>query len=326
MNAVAVVIPNWNGEHLLPSCLDSLKEQSQTHEVVVVDNGSTDGSVKMLQKDYPWVHLIELPTNTGFTGGVNAGIKYALKQKFEYVALFNDDAVAEKNWLKNLLNTARNNPKAGIVTCKLLRIDKKHIDSTGDFYTVWGLPFPRGRNEVDTGQYDTKTQIFSASGGASLYRSALFDDIGLFDDDFFLYFEDVDISFRAQLSGWSVMYEPSAVAYHHVSATSSKIGDVARYHSAKNFLLLYAKNMPKKLYFKYAPLFVLQFLRMAASSLYRGKFVVFTKGTFAAFKLHSSTVQKRRSIQRRRSASIEYIDSMLVHASPKKAPLLEKSV
>lgn len=324
-NSVCCVIPNWNGKDLISDCLNSLQAQSEPVHIIVVDNGSVDGSVELIDKQFPEVELIKLDKNHGFAGGVNAGITSAIKNGAKYVALFNNDAVADKDWLKNLVNCANKNPSAGIITCKFMRMDKTHIDSTGDFYTIWGLPFPRGRNEMDKGQYDDKTDVFGASGGASLYRVAMLNQIGLFDEDFFAYFEDVDISFRAQLAGWKVRYEPKAVAYHHVGGTSSGLGNFARYHSTKNTLMLYAKNMPTKLYIKYLPLFCLQFSRMLVSSILRGHLWTFLKGTAVAIKLYPRTVKKRREIQKSRKVSIEYIDRMLYHHRPPRPPILEQT-
>jgi GT2 family glycosyltransferase len=323
-NRIFVVIPNWNGADLIGPCLDSLADQTAEHTVIVVDNGSTDGSADFVSKQYPHMSLRRLSHNTGFTGGVNAGIKPAIDAGAEYVILFNNDAVADKDWVKSLVACADANPQAGIITSKFMRLDKTHLDSTGEGYSTRGLPFPRGRNERDTGQYDAATTIFAATGGASLYRVAMLKQIGLFDDDYFAYYEDVDISFRAQLAGWEVMYEPKAVAFHHVSATSSRLGDFARYHSAKNFLLVYARNMPLPLYLKYLPLFTLQFLRMAAGALVRRKFLVFLRGTFAAIKLHPSTSRKRRAIQKSRAVPVHYIDSMLFHGKPPVPPKIEE--
>src|SRR5690606_20741179 len=141
-------------------------------------------------------------------------IRAALRKNTDYIALFNNDAVAHQDWLKNLVKTLEDDPETGIATCKLLSADKSRIDSTGDFYTTWGLPFPRGRGEAKLTKYDNDTRVFGASGGASLYRASMLKEIGLFDEDFFAYYEDVDISFRAQLAGWKVLYVPTAEAYH----------------------------------------------------------------------------------------------------------------
>lgn len=317
-----VVVPNWNGADMLAGCLKSLEEQSEEAQIIVVDNGSEDESVSLVKKRFPKVRLLEFPDNAGFAGGVNRGIKYALEQGAVYIALFNNDAVADRDWLRNLLGEAGDHPEAGIITGKLLRTDEKHIDSTGDFYTMWGLPFPRGRNQKDAGQYDKAEEVFGGSGGASLYRAELFKHIGLFDEDFFAYYEDVDLSFRAQMAGWKVRYTPKAVAYHGVGGTSSKMGDLARYHSAKNFLLLYARNMPTKLYFKYLPFFTLQLCRMAMTSIIRRKFGVFLRGSLAAVKLHFVTVKVRRANLAKQKVTTKYIDSILTHSRPPRIPPL----
>lgn len=323
--ATYVVIPNWNGLDFIEDCLKSLETQTLNHEVIVVDNGSTDGSKELVDKRFPHVELIKLSRNTGFTGGVNAGIKSALSQGAELIALLNNDAIADKNWLANLVTVAKKYPEVGIVTGKLLRMDRVHLDSTGECYSVWGMPFPRGRNEVDKGQYDSNIEIFGATGGATLYKTELLKEIGLFDNDFFAYFEDVDISFRAQLAGWKVRFEPSALAYHHVSGTSSRLGNFARYHSTKNFLLTYARNMPFRLYFKYLPFFCVQLLRLLASSTLKGHPWTFFKGFLGAFRYHLRTIRKRRLMQGSRAVSTKYIDSILFHGRPPTPPELEKA-
>ncbi len=320
MKKIFVVIPNWNGADMIAECLESLEKQTCKHEVIVVDNGSVDESVSIIEAQFPDVHLIRLPENTGFSGGVNTGIAYALEQKADAIALFNNDAVAEKDWLKHLVETMETQPEAGIVACKLLRDDKKHFDSTGDFYTIYGMPFPRGRNQLDKGQYDKLEEVFGASGGASLYRAEMFNQIGIFDQAFFAYYEDVDISFRAQLAGWKIFYNPKARVYHHVSATSSKLGSFTRYHATKNFYLLYAKNMPRKLYWKYALRFAFLAVFLAGSSMLRGGFWAYLRGTCKAFWLTPHIIRERRRIQRERTVSIAYIDSILVKERPPRIP------
>src|SRR3990167_8624780 len=160
---VSVVIPNWNGRELLGDCLSSLRAQTQKCQVIVVDNGSTDNSVEYIKNEFPEVEIIQLDKNYGFTGGVNPGIKKAMLGDAQFVALLNNDAQADKNWLASLLKTANNYPKAGIVASKIMRADREHLDSTVEVYTIWGLSFPRGRNEVDKGQYDNQRVIFGAS-------------------------------------------------------------------------------------------------------------------------------------------------------------------
>ncbi len=317
-----VVIPNWNGADMIADSLKSLQAQTIKHRVVVVDNGSVDESISVIESQFPDVALIKLPKNTGFAGGVNTGITYALEQNADAIALFNNDAVADKDWLKELVLTMESKPEAGIVACKLLRTDKKHFDSTGDFYSIWGMPFPRGRNQQDTGQFDSAEEIFGASGGASLYRADVFKSIGLFDEKFFAYLEDVDISFRAQLAGWKILYQPKARVYHHVSATSSKLGSFSRYHYIKNFYMLYAKDMPLRLYFKYLPLFIIQAARLAVTAILKGGGDAYFKGVFVAFWNTPHIIRERRRIQKNRKVSVSYIDSLLYKQRPPKIPTL----
>ncbi|HSX45303.1 MAG TPA: glycosyltransferase family 2 protein [Candidatus Saccharimonadales bacterium] len=319
---IYLIVPNWNGKNRLSSCLDSLLSQNQSAQVLVVDNGSTDGSVEFVKQKYPGVQLISLPQNTGFSGGVNAGIKKALEVGADYIGLFNNDAVADKNWLSELVKVLDNQAEVGIVTCKLMRDDRQHFDSTGDQYSIYGMPFPRARNVLDEGQFDKPEPVFSASGGASLYRAKLFTQVGLFDQKFFAYYEDVDISFRARSAGWQIYYQPSALAYHEVSATSSGLGSFTRYHATKNFYLLYLKNMPGWLFWKYLPNFGFQTLRLAASSLIKGGSWAFIRGTLRAIVYLPAIFTDRHKVQSFRKVSPASIDALLYKQRPPKIPSL----
>jgi GT2 family glycosyltransferase len=315
-------VPNWNGKEHLGDCLRSLLRQSVKARILVVDNGSKDGSVEYIKQKFPEVETIELDKNYGFAGGVNRGIGRAMEEDVEFVALFNNDAVAQPSWLEELLAAAKQHEKAGIITGKLLRADKEHIDSTGEFYTTWGMPFPRGRNEIDEGQYDKGEYVFGATGGASLYRTALFKDIGLFDEDFFAYFEDVDISFRTQLVGWKVRYTPKAIAYHQIGGTSRKMGNFTRYHSVKNAALLYDKNMPGTLFWKYKLLFLIQLFRMFLGSVRDGQVGTYFKALGRIFLLMPRLLKKRRHVQKRRKLSNSELSRMLRHGPPPKVSKL----
>lgn len=316
---IAVVIPNWNGEDYIKECVDSLLAQSVKAKIVVVENDSKDKSPDILNEYGDRIVILPQDINLGFAGGVNAGIKYAIENDFDYVALFNNDAVADKNWLEELVG--RFSDDVGIVTGKFVRTDKKTLDSTGDFYTIYGLPYPRGRNELDKGQYKEPGGVFGATGGASIYSCKMLKEIGLFDEDFFAYYEDGDLSFRAQLAGYKVKYQPKAIAYHHVGASSSKISGFSSYQTAKNFWMLYTKNMPGYLYFKYLPLATYWYARMFAARLVKGGFWPFFKGWSKSLTLLPSTINKRRLIQKNRKVSIKYIDSVLIHSRPPKPPI-----
>jgi GT2 family glycosyltransferase len=344
MKSLYVIIPNWNGLDLIRECLDSLRTQTVAHKVIVVDNGSVDGSNDVIRDNYSEVQLLEFPNNAGFAGGVNRGIRPALQQGADYVILLNNDAVADAHWLEELVRVGEGHPEAGMVAAKIVTQDGKRIDSTGDFYSVWGFPFPRGRGEEDKGQYDGQDAqtIFAASGGASLYRGDTLREIGLFDERFFAYFEDVDIGFRARLAGWSVIYAPKAIVRHSIGGTSSRIDDYgktprggakpmaapvpsdghgrpsafARYHTVKNFHYVYLKNMPGWLYWKYLPKFWASLGMMFVSDLKRGLLVSNLKATATAMKNLPGMLASRWGIQRRRKVAPATIDEVLIHELP----------
>jgi GT2 family glycosyltransferase len=316
---ISVVIPNWNGKDSLGDCLDSLLAQTLPARIIVVENGSTDGSLEFVREKYPSVELVVHEKNLGFDGGVNSGIRRAMELGDEFVALFNNDAVAEKNWLKNLLAALENNHKAGIATSKIMSIDGEHLDSTGDLYTIWGLPFPRGRGEKVSDEYDNDTLVFGASGGASLYRIEMFEKIGLFDEDFFAYYEDTDISFRAQLSGWKVVYAPKAVVYHQIGATSGKIKDFTTYQTIKNLPWVVWKNVPGTLLPTVLPRFTLAYLSFVARAVQRGQIKAAVKGlSWSLIKLPKKLIERRR-IQKNKQVSTQYISSIMLHDLPPNA-------
>lgn len=320
MVKTCVIIPSWNGIDYISDCLTSLLKQSAKIDIIVVENGSKDGSPELIKKKFPSVELLEFKDNAGFSGGVNRGIKPALEKGYEYIILFNNDAVADKDWVKNLVSAAVNKTDAGIVTGKFMRMDKKHLDSTGEFYSTHAMPFPRGRNRVDTDQYKKGEYVFAGTGGASLYKAALFKEIGIFDEDFFAYFEDIDIAFRAQLAGWKVWYEPSAVAYHHVSATSSKLSGFSRYHSVKNCILTYNKNMPGIYFWRYKLWFFARLARMFFGALRDKQLGAYFKGFLMGVRLMPSTLRKRSAIQKSRKVSPTYLNSILYKGAPPKIP------
>ncbi len=324
--SLVVVIPNWNGEDFLKECLDSLLSQTTPLKIVVVDNGSEDNSLNILES-YSDIHLIKNDKNEGFSGGVNAGIKWVLNEGYEYIALLNNDAVVETDWLDKLAETMRQSPEAGIVTSKILARSGT-IDSTGECYSIWAIPFPRGRGEVDRGQYDEPKDrsVLAASGGASLYRAEMLQKVGLFDESYFAYYEDVDISIRAQLAGWKVIYEPSAIVHHYIGGTSEKLGDFRLYHMYKNFWFLYLKNIPNPLFIKYLPRFIGVFIFKLLQLIKSLKLVVLVKVLLVIIYRLPEMLIKRLRIQRNKKVDYRYIDSCLYHGPPPSQPGLVKIV
>ena len=321
---VCVVIPNWNGLDGLARCIDSLISQSLQPHIIMVDNGSIDDSVKFVEKAYPDVEIIRHDYNKGYAGGVNPGFRSAIKRDFVYVAPFNNDAVADKHWLKKLVAYMDAHPRCGIAACKIVSADGKHLDSTGDYYTTWGLPYPRGRGEANSDKYDSLTEIFAASGGASLYRIAMLRQVGLLDEDFFAYYEDVDLSFRAQLRGWKVAYVPDSIVYHEISATGSKIKGFFTEQTMKNLPMLLWKNVPAKLLPTILPRFTLVYLSFFVSAIQRGQLWYALKGSSRSLVLMPRKLTERRAIRASATVDSTYIASMLVWDLPPNAARLRK--
>jgi GT2 family glycosyltransferase len=238
---VSVIIPNWNGAQHLPVCLDSLQRQSYSHsEVIVVDNGSEDGSVTLVTRDYPHVRVIPLSENRGFAVACNDGMHAA---RGEILALLNNDTEADPGWLEAVVATFERHPQAGTVASKMLLFEQRDVFHTaGDFYRLDGTPGNRGAWQKDVGQFDQEMPVFSACGGSAAYRRAMLDEIGLLDEAFFFSCEDVDLGWRAQLAVWQCVYAPQAVVYHKVSATGAGITN--SFYDGRNFIYLIVKDYP----------------------------------------------------------------------------------
>lgn len=215
--SVSIIIVNWNHDQYLKRCLDSLIAQEYNHfDISIVDNGSQDGSPRRIANDYPDVNFWAFPNNRGFSRAFNWGVNHTYS---DFVLSLNPDVFVRQEFLQEMVNPMCQGDSVGIVSPKLLRVDEPTIlDSTGLFINRYRRPYDRGQGEIDRGQYDTSLQIFGACGAAALYRRSMLVDIALedeyFDEDFFSYYEDADLAWRAQLRGWSGRYAPRAVATH----------------------------------------------------------------------------------------------------------------
>ena len=316
MNSLAIILLNWNGTRDTIECLDTLIKDRANHDVsiIVVDNGSTPKQLYLLEShisslSHGKITLLKNRRNLGFAGGVNTGIRWCIENDIEYVALLNNDAVADKSWVQNLLRKMDDN--TSIVTGLLLNKAGKKIDSTGEQYSTWGMPFARNRGDVADEAPDSD-YVFGATGGATLYKTSLFKEIGLFDERFFAYYEDVDISFRAQLAGHKVYYTKEAVAYHKQGATSKKIPGFTVYQTLKNIPLLYTKNVPIGLLLPIgARLFLLYWL-IFGNAVKNGSGRYALKGWLAnIWHFWTSSLWARFTIQRNKTVSTDYIASMI---------------
>ena len=311
---LTVVIPNWNGERFLFTCLGSLRKQSFTDfETILVDNGSTDGSVAFVDRNFPEVRVLPLGENRGFSAAVNAGIRAS---RSEYVALLNNDTETHSRWLEALMGAVAAYPEAGSFASKLVDFeDRRVLDGAGDVLRRSGLPYRLGHGELDRGQYDEATFVFGACAGAALYRRSMLDDIGLFDEDFFANCEDGDLSFRAQLAGYRCLYVPGSVVYHVGSATFGKRSPTATRLGTRNSLCMLVKNLPTPLVPGFLPFVAagqLSRLIVTASTSTLGAHL---KGLAEALRLLPLMLRKRRKIQSDRRVPVVYVRRLLKESS-----------
>jgi len=313
---VSIVIPNWNGAHHLPTCLDALRAQTYPQiEVIVADNASTDGSRALLAERYPGVRVMSLPENRGFTGACNAGMQAATGS---IVVLLNNDTEAEPSWVSEIVAALARHPDAGMAASKMLLFDDRgRLHTAGDLYRVDGRLVNRGVWEPDNGQYDCEEYVFSACGGAAAYRRGMLDDIGLLDDDFFFSAEDMDLAWRAQLAGYRCIYAPRAVVYHRLASTGG--GVTASYYDGRNMIWILVKDYPAALWRKHWRKIVRAQVALAWEALraWRGAAArARLRGMAASVFGLPKMLRKRRAIQRGRRVPIAYLESILTPISP----------
>ncbi len=241
---VSIILVNWNGKHYLKPCLRSLWDvRYRPKEIIFVDNASTDGSAAWVRRHYRKVRIIENDRNLGFTGGHNAGIRIARGQ---FVLLVNVDTVADRSFLEPLVKRLKADESIGVVQPKVvMEPERRLIDSVGSFFLPTGILYHYGREKDERlPQYNVSFDIFSAKGVCMLVRREVIDRVGLFDPEYFAYFEETDFCMRVWLAGWRVCYEPASRIYHAGGrASSQQPPSRIIYHSSKNVLVTYLKNL-----------------------------------------------------------------------------------
>jgi GT2 family glycosyltransferase len=263
VEGVALIIPNWNGRPHLEVCLSSVARQTvRPLHTIVVDNGSTDDSGAFIRSRFPWVECLTLDRNWGFAAAVNRGIGASAEP---YVALLNNDTELDAGWMEIMLRALDTDRSAGMAACKMLRFDDRRIiDSAGDAFTRGGSPVTRGAGEIDRGQYDRPEYVPGTCAGAALYRRELFDRIGVFDEEFVSYYEDVDLSLRAQLAGYQCIYVPSAICFHKRGATAGRLAHFPARMQERNLTAVQIKNFPAGVWMRKGPVIILSRIRRLA--------------------------------------------------------------
>lgn len=310
----SIIIPTYNGKHLLKDCLDSLRKQTdQDFEVIVVDNGSTDGTIYFLREQYPKAKIVNLKQKSGFAIPVNAGI---MASKGQYIAMINNDVVLDSHFLEILTNKLDQRKEIGFAACLMLNKDGIKVDSAGDGFSFWGRAYPIGHGD-DPNNYQEEKLVFGASGGASIWRKELLDNVGLLDKDFYAYFEDVDLSFRAQLAGYQCLYVPKAIAYHLGSASFKRDSFKMRLIGNRNKDWVILKNYPLRYLITQSPKLILTKLKSCFTDLKQGLIFAHLGANFAMFFSLPKILPKRWQIQKKRTVSNKYLKSIINPSHPK---------
>jgi len=302
---VSVVVLNYNGGDVLSKCLRSLYESDYARlEVIVVDNGSTDGSVEAVRRDFPEAILIENRRNLGYGAGNNLGIKAS---RGEYIVLINNDVFVIRHWLKALLEACAKHKRAGFFQPKiLLESDKRVINSAGNMIHLAGLGLCRGIGEFDRGQYDEEMEIGFASGACVLFRREILGDVGFLDPVFFAFNEDTDWGWRALLYRWRSLYVPSAVVYHQLGYSWGRVLTAKKfYYVERNRVLLLLKNYSRRSLAILLPLLVFFEFCVLAYALAKGWFGSKIRSYLDVLRLRRYLREQRNLLQGRRRLSDE---------------------
>lgn len=305
---LSIIVVNWNGKRLISECLESLRSQTYTDfEIIVVDNGSTDGSCDYLAKMFPEIQLIRLPENRGFTGGNNEGFR---QSSGTYIVLLNNDATLKEDWLELMVSVMESDPRLGSCASKIIIEGTELLDSAGDLFTTaftgtkWG--------ELQKAALFTEPRTLAGPcAAAAIYRRSMLEQIGFFDDDFFLNHEDTDLNLRAWLAGWHCQLVPDAVAYHKVSASIGNVSDTSVYYFSRNSLWVWIKNVPTNLMVFLLPQRILYELNSFVNfCLIHGKWSPFFRGKWDAIKGLPSMYRKRKLLKNRKLSTMQVLSGL----------------
>lgn len=311
MSTIAVVIVNYNGGNYLHACIAALVEQTiKADKIVVVDNGSSDDSVKKIGAFSDDVELIELNQNTGFARANNIAVRNL--SGCDWIALLNPDAIPAPDWIEQLRKGIVGHPThTSFACCMLQASDPETLDGAGDAYHVNGIAWPRYKGVRLDKTEQVPHETFSACGGAALYRRDVFVAQEGFDERYFCYHEDVDLGFRLCLAGQHCMYLPDAVVYHEGSAIAGKGSDFSVYHVHRNMVWTFVKNMPQPLFAIFLLPHIMVSLITILNFALKGRGTIILKAKWDAIKGLPGILRSRVNIQRqRRTSSSALLGSM----------------
>jgi GT2 family glycosyltransferase len=321
---VAVAIVNANSGPLLARALTALGAQTvRPAQTVVVDNASTDGSADGLESRFDGVTVVRLDENVGFAAANNVAAREA--RDHDWLALLNPDAFPEPSWLEELLHAAADKPERSFFASRIVKeADPDRLDAAGDAFHVSGVAWQRGHGEPAAGE-EVAEEVFSASAAAALYRRDAFDAVGGFDESFFCYYEDTDLSFRLRLAGHRCWYVPTAVVRHVGSASAGRESDFMLYHTHRNLVWNYAKNMPGPLFWLYLPEHLLINALSLAAFARRRRLRVALKAKADALRGLRAVLRARREVQRGRVESVRSLRAVMATGLDVAPVLLRRS-
>lgn len=316
---IGVVVVNYNGGQLILRCLEALGCQTLAPAaIVVVDNGSTDGSARAIQDRFPSIRLVAAGGNIGFAAGNNLGVRELAD--CDWFALLNPDAFAEPGWLEALARAAASHPEYQSFGSRMLMADDPSLlDGVGDAYHVSGLHWRVGHGLPAEGAYATPMEIFAPCAAAAMYRRDAWMRVGGFDEDYFCYAEDIDLGFRLRLLGYRALYVPDAVVKHKGSAISGRRSDFAVYHGGRNLIWTFIKDFPGAWFWVYLPL---HFVANIAVASIHGPAAF--RGRLEALGRLRGVWKKRRAIQEQRT--VGYRELRLVMSRRLPEPILAKTL
>ena len=310
MNVTAVVL-TLDGRELLEGMLPTLVSQDAPNlRIVVLDDGSADGTPEWLRARWPRIEVVVNERNLGVARSFNRAV--ALARGSDYLALLNNDLELAPDYVSRLVAALEAHPEAAAANGKMRNFrDRALLDGAGDSFMWSSIALRRGWGEPDTGQFDEPAEVFSVCGGAAVYRMAAFDDVGVFDEDFHAYLEDIDWGFRAQLLGWTARYVPAAEVFHVGGATTSRNARFYGRLQRRNTLLLIVKNYPLVAMLRHLPGIVTHHAGWLVASKRDGVARDHLAAWAQAARMLPATLRKRRAIQGRRRVGVDRLDAIM---------------